>query len=79
MKQRQVQHFGYEFRYDTNNVDLNKPLAQKIPEQCSIFWKRLAEHENINFEPDQLTVNLYRPGQGKLTFHGKILDSHQKY
>lgn len=26
LKHRRVKHFGYEFRYDNNNVDKDKPL-----------------------------------------------------
>lgn len=27
LKHRRVRHYGYEFRYDNNNVDKDKPLA----------------------------------------------------
>lgn len=27
LKHRRVKHYGYEFRYDNNNVDKDKPLA----------------------------------------------------
>lgn len=27
LKHRRVKHYGYEFRYDTNNVDKGKPLS----------------------------------------------------
>lgn len=26
MKHRRVKHYGFEFRYDNNNVDKDKPL-----------------------------------------------------
>ncbi|KAH0810649.1 hypothetical protein GEV33_012138 [Tenebrio molitor] len=60
MKHRQVKHYGYEFRYDINNVDKNKPLPEKIPTECGFLWDRLS----FNFRPDQLTINHYKPGQG---------------
>ena len=60
MKHRQVRHFGYEFRYDINNVDKDKPLPEKIPNECNSLLERLP----ISFHPDQLTVNHYNPGQG---------------
>ncbi|RZC36183.1 alkylated DNA repair protein alkB -like 8, partial [Asbolus verrucosus] len=60
MKHRQVKHYGYEFRYDINNVDKDKPLSEKIPQECDVLWRRL----NIDFRPDQLTINHYKPGQG---------------
>lgn len=64
MKNRYVKHFGYEFKYDTNNVDKNAPLPNKIPEPCSILFARLKETSFHNFKPDQLTINSYKPGQG---------------
>ncbi|KPJ01040.1 Alkylated DNA repair protein alkB-like 8 [Papilio xuthus] len=64
LKNRQVRHFGYEFRYGSNDVDLDAPLSDKIPKDCNIFWTRLKKYD-INLEPpDQLTVNKYIPGQG---------------
>lgn len=59
MKHRKVKHYGFEFRYDINNVDKDKPLEQKIPSECDFLWGRLAD-----FIPDQLTINHYSPGQG---------------
>ena len=34
LKHRRVKHFGYEFRYDTNTVDKDKPLDTSIPKIC---------------------------------------------
>lgn len=64
MKHRQVKHFGYEFKYDTNNINRNEPLEMKVPEYCSDLFKRLEGTSFCNFNPDQLTVNYYKPGQG---------------
>ncbi|XP_047545550.1 alkylated DNA repair protein alkB homolog 8 isoform X1 [Vanessa atalanta] len=64
LKNRQVKHFGYEFRYGSNDVDLSSPLSENIPEECNILWERLSSY-GIEFRiPDQLTVNKYSPGQG---------------
>lgn len=68
LKHRKVKHFGYEFKYSTNNVDLNEPI-EKIPTELSFLWERLKKYSNehncnINFVPDQLTINCYEPGQG---------------
>lgn len=62
LKHRKVTHYGYEFRYDINNVDKNTPLPNKIPEECENILARFDEFKN--FHPDQLTVNQYQPGQG---------------
>lgn len=69
LKHRQVKHFGYEFLYGTNNVDIEKPLKQDIPAACDMLWDRLREREiaGLNWaKPEQLTVNKYEPGQGKV-------------
>lgn len=64
MKHRQVKHYGYEFKYDTNNVNKNEPLNSKIPEVCNFLFKTLEGTLFSNFKPDQLTVTCYQPGQG---------------
>ncbi|XP_026326429.1 alkylated DNA repair protein alkB homolog 8 isoform X4 [Hyposmocoma kahamanoa] len=64
LKNRLVKHFGYEFRYGTNDVDLDNPLETKIPDVCNVLWERLREHGFDLGIPDQLTVNKYLPGQG---------------
>ncbi|XP_075972362.1 tRNA (carboxymethyluridine(34)-5-O)-methyltransferase alkbh8 [Anticarsia gemmatalis] len=64
LKNRQVKHYGYEFRYGSNDVDLTQPLIEKIPNECDILWERLKEHGFDVGVPDQLTVNKYSPGQG---------------
>jgi alkylated DNA repair protein alkB homolog 8 len=65
LKNRQVQHFGYEFIYGKNTVDSSCPLDNKIPVQCDELWKKLSKCTKFkNFIPDQLTVNKYNPGNG---------------
>ncbi|KAG4078399.1 hypothetical protein HA402_013110 [Bradysia odoriphaga] len=66
MKHRQVYHYGYEFKYDTNNVDATQPLEMQIPGECNRLWPRLkSSMPNLSFQvPDQITVNKYEPGQG---------------
>ncbi|KAJ0179590.1 hypothetical protein K1T71_005302 [Dendrolimus kikuchii] len=64
LKNRQVKHYGFEFRYGSNDVDLNDPLEEKIPIQCDKLWSRLRAHGLDVGQPDQLTVNKYTPGQG---------------
>ncbi|XP_055529648.1 alkylated DNA repair protein alkB homolog 8 [Wyeomyia smithii] len=66
LKNRRVQHFGYEFLYGRNNVDRRKPLAQNIPAICDQLWEKLRLDRPTfgGFIPNQLTVNSYEPGQG---------------
>uniref|UniRef100_A0A8B9E4Y9 tRNA (carboxymethyluridine(34)-5-O)-methyltransferase ALKBH8 n=1 Tax=Anser cygnoides TaxID=8845 RepID=A0A8B9E4Y9_ANSCY len=64
LRHRNVKHFGYEFRYDNNNVDKDKPLPGGLPEICSLFLEKCLKQGYIKHKPDQLTVNQYEPGQG---------------
>lgn len=70
LKHRNVKHYGYEFKYATNNVSLDEPI-EPIPLEFNFLWQRLSDYPNksnhdfnFNFIPDQLTVNRYNPGQG---------------
>lgn len=68
LKNRKVYHFGYEFKYGNNNVDVSDPIKE-IPKELDFVWDRLMKKcpdlgLEINFKPDQLTVNNYQPGQG---------------
>ncbi|XP_005815060.1 alkylated DNA repair protein alkB homolog 8 [Xiphophorus maculatus] len=64
LKHRRVKHYGFEFRYDNNNVDKDKPLPAGLPEECLPVLHRCLQDGHINFLPDQLTVNQYETGQG---------------
>ncbi|XP_031462038.1 alkylated DNA repair protein alkB homolog 8 [Phasianus colchicus] len=64
LKHRRVKHFGYEFRYDNNDVDKDKPLPGGLPEICIPFLEKCLKQGYIKHKPDQLTVNQYEPGQG---------------
>ncbi|CAL8336036.1 unnamed protein product [Boreogadus saida] len=64
LKHRRVKHYGYEFRYDTNNVEKDKPLSVGLPDECVPILERCLKDGHIGAMPDQLTVNQYQPGQG---------------
>ncbi|KAM6291258.1 tRNA (carboxymethyluridine(34)-5-O)-methyltransferase ALKBH8 isoform 2-T2 [Porphyrio hochstetteri] len=64
LKHRRVKHFGYEFCYDNNNVDKDKPLPGGLPEICDLFLEKCLKQGYIKHKPDQLTINQYEPGQG---------------
>ncbi|XP_042371505.1 alkylated DNA repair protein alkB homolog 8-like, partial [Plectropomus leopardus] len=63
LKHRRVKHYGFEFRYDNNNVDKDKPLTAGIPQECLPVLERCVTNKHINIMPDQLTVNQYEAGQ----------------
>lgn len=65
MKHRQVLHYGYEFNYDTNHVDLNSPLPGEFPPLIQHMISRIASSGHVHHTPDQLTVNCYPPGAGR--------------
>ncbi|XP_054651187.1 alkylated DNA repair protein alkB homolog 8 [Dunckerocampus dactyliophorus] len=64
LKHRRVKHYGFEFCYDNNNVDKDKPLAADLPAECLPILERCLQKGHIKFTPDQLTVNQYESGQG---------------
>ncbi|XP_013366575.1 PREDICTED: alkylated DNA repair protein alkB homolog 8 isoform X2 [Chinchilla lanigera] len=64
LKHRRVKHFGYEFHYENNNVDKDKPLPEGLPAVCDSFLEKWLAEGYIKHKPDQLTVNQYEPGQG---------------
>ncbi|KAM9319811.1 tRNA (carboxymethyluridine(34)-5-O)-methyltransferase ALKBH8 [Gastrophryne carolinensis] len=64
LKHRRVKHYGYEFRYDNNNIDKEKPLPGGLPASCNVVLDRCIQQGLIRHHPDQLTVNQYEPGQG---------------
>jgi alkylated DNA repair protein alkB homolog 8 len=65
LKNRKVKHFGYEFLYGSNNIDVNNPLDEGVPSMCNFLWERLKERGiDVPSPPNQLTINQYSPGQG---------------
>ncbi|KAG8452956.1 hypothetical protein GDO86_004674 [Hymenochirus boettgeri] len=64
LKHRRVKHYGYEFRYDNNNVDKDAPLPGGLPDFCNEVLEKCLQQELIKHRPDQLTINQYEPGQG---------------
>ena len=65
LKLRTVKHFGYEFLYGRNTVDISRPLPEGIPALCTPILKRITSSQLVDHTPDQLTVNVYKPGEGK--------------
>ena len=64
LRHRYVKHYGYEFLYSSSNVDPDSPLPGGLPTICQPLLKRMREEKLVTEEPDQLTVNYYRPGAG---------------
>ncbi len=69
LSMRRVQHYGYEFNYDTLGFDTSKPITP-IPDifnpllkQFSLICEKFGQGE-VN----QLTINEYKPGCG-IPFH----------
>lgn len=69
MKHRSVKHYGYEFDYKKNGVNLDNFFCKQIPKEWSFITKRLGNYDELkNWIPNQITVNKYEPGQG-INFH----------
>ncbi|XP_069131327.1 alkylated DNA repair protein alkB homolog 8-like isoform X2 [Argopecten irradians] len=64
LKHREVKHYGYEFKYGINDVDIDDPLPQGIPGICQELLDRVLTEGHVKHFPDQVTVNKYQPGQG---------------
>ncbi|XP_021526484.2 alkylated DNA repair protein alkB homolog 8 [Aotus nancymaae] len=64
LKHRRVKHFGYEFYYENNNVDKDKPLSRGLPDICDGFLEKWLREGYIKHKPDQMTINQYEPGHG---------------
>ncbi|KAI5266468.1 Anthrax Toxin Receptor-Like [Manis pentadactyla] len=65
LKHRRVKHFGYEFHYENNNVDKDKPLPGGLPDIWDSILEKWLNEGFIKHKPDQLTINQYEPGHGK--------------
>lgn len=70
LKHRRVLHYGYEFNYDTNNVDIHSPLPGGFPLLIQHIVTKVAECEHVHMSPDQITVNVYPPGAGNVHKQG---------
>ncbi|XP_051011823.1 alkylated DNA repair protein alkB homolog 8 [Acomys russatus] len=64
LKHRRVKHFGYEFHYENNTVDKDKPLPGGFPDICNGILEKWLKEGYIKHKPDQLTINEYEPGHG---------------
>lgn len=72
VKARQVQHFGYEFSYETRRCDETQPLEPMPPAMAKLTAQIPT---SIMDTPDQITVNEYKPGQG-IAAH---IDTHSAF
>ncbi|XP_038179952.1 alkylated DNA repair protein alkB homolog 8 isoform X2 [Arvicola amphibius] len=64
LKHRRVKHFGYEFHYENNTVDKDKPLPGGLPDIYNSILEKWLNEGYIKHKPDQLTINQYEPGHG---------------
>lgn len=72
VKARQVQHFGFEFSYETRRCDERAPLVEMPPAMRALTARIPA---TLLDAPDQITVNEYKPGQG-IAAH---IDTHSAF
>nr|AKM76727.1 RNA-binding (RRM/RBD/RNP motifs) family protein [Geranium incanum] len=78
LAKRRVQHYGYQFCYQTRNVNAKQHLGE-LPSFLSPVLERITSFPNLNdaadVSLDQLTVNEYPPGVG-LSPH---IDTHSAF
>lgn len=68
LRHRYVKHYGYEFLYGSNTVDKERPLPHGMPSECSPVIDKIVSLGCVKHQPDQLTINEYLPGQGKVQY-----------
>ncbi|XP_021093415.1 alkylated DNA repair protein alkB homolog 8 isoform X3 [Heterocephalus glaber] len=80
LKHRRVKHFGYEFHYENNNVDKDKPLPEGIPAHIDthsafedeIISLSLGSEVVMDFKhPDGITVQVMLPRRSLLVMTGE--------
>lgn len=59
--EREVQHYGYKYKYTTRQID------RELPTPIPPLFQRVASQLNLD-SPNQIIVNKYLPGQG-ITAH----------
>lgn len=64
MKHRKVKHYGYEFNYDTNNINKDCPLEEPLPDLLVDMIDKVMQTGHVTKKLNQVTVNQYLPGQG---------------
>lgn len=77
LKNRSVIHFGYNFVYESgaNRALTEGPFPEGIPAICNEILDRIMAAGHADTRPDQITVNVYQPGQG-IPFH---VDTHSAF
>ncbi|KAI8530882.1 hypothetical protein RHMOL_Rhmol11G0094400 [Rhododendron molle] len=78
LAKRRVQHYGYEFLYETRNIDTRQHMGE-LPSFVSPVLERISSISDVdgaaNMDLDQLTVNEYPSGVG-LSPH---IDTHSAF
>nr|AKM76728.1 RNA-binding (RRM/RBD/RNP motifs) family protein [Geranium maderense] len=78
LAKRRVQHYGYQFCYQTRNVNTKQHMGE-LPSFVSLVLERISSFPNLtdaaDVSLDQLTVNEYPPGVG-LSPH---IDTHSAF
>lgn len=60
---RRVQHYGYRYDYKSRKLDKSFYLGT-LPQWLEALSERLMNYALIDFIPDQVIINEYKPGQG---------------
>lgn len=60
---RRVQHYGYKYNYKSRSIDHDMFIGP-LPDWSMSLCRRLVADKLISYQPDQIIVNEYLPGQG---------------
>ena len=75
---RRTQHYGYYYDYKTSHLDLSAK-TEPLPDFIKFILPKLQALEILkDFNPDQLIINEYLPGQGISSHIDKVSDFEEK-
>lgn len=60
---RKVQHYGYKYDYRARKINSSFKIGE-LPTWSKSIIHKMIDKNIINFEPDQLIINNYEPGEG---------------
>jgi alkylated DNA repair protein alkB family protein 8 len=62
LNRRKVKHWGYKFDYKTKLISSDS--VPPVPEFFQPIINKIVSEKILDFTPDQITVNIYEPGDG---------------
>ena len=60
---RKVQHYGFKYDYKSRSIDESYRIGS-LPSWSQFVIERMLSQKIIDYQPDQLIINKYQPGEG---------------